>query len=236
METLVTTKVSIVLPPFMTMNDKDTRVRIGGKAHDLIMKYGIRSVSMDDIANALGISKKTIYQYYADKDELIDAIVESILTENQHKCDQYRTNSRDAVDEVMRAKQLLRDMFTDMNPSVLFDLQKYHHKAFTRFLRHKNDFLFTMVKKNIERGISEELYRPDLNVDIITRFRVESMMMPFNPDFFSKHKHSLLEVEEQLLDHFLFGIATLKGHKLILKYKQESEKNATKYDTSAKAK
>ena len=91
-------------------------------------------------------------------------------------------------------------------------------------------------KKNIERGTTEELYRSDLNVDIITRFRVESMMMPFNPDFFSKHKHSLLEVEEQLLDHFLFGIATLKGHKLILKYKQESEKNATKYDTSAKAK
>ena len=168
----------------MTTNDKDTRVRIGSKAHDLIMKYGIRSVSMDDIANALGISKKTIYQYYADKDELIDGIVETILTDNQHRCVQYRTNSRDAVDEVMRAKELLRDMFTDMNPSVLFDLQKYHHKAFTRFLRHKNDFLFSMIKNNIERGISEELYRPDLNIDVITRFRVESMMMPFNPGIF----------------------------------------------------
>lgn len=233
---MVTTKVSIVLRPVMTMNDKDTRVRIGSKAHNLIMKYGIRSVSMDDIANALGISKKTIYQYYADKDELVDAIVESIITENQLRCQQYRANARDAVDEVLSAKQLLQDMFTDMNPSVLFDLQKYHHKAFSRFLRHKNDFLFTMIKTNIERGIAEELYRPDLNVDIITRFRVESMMMPFNPDFFSKHKHSLLEVEEQLLDHFLFGIASLKGHKLILKYKQESEKNAGKYETSAKAK
>jgi TetR/AcrR family transcriptional regulator, cholesterol catabolism regulator len=220
----------------MTTNDKDTRVRIGGKAHDLIMKYGIRSVSMDDIANALGISKKTIYQYYADKDELIDGIVETILTDNQLRCGQYRANSRDAVDEVLRAKELLRDMFTDMNPSVLFDLQKYHHKAFTRFLKHKNDFLFSMIKNNLERGIAEELYRPDINIDVITRFRVESMMMPFNPDFFSKHKHSLLEVEEQMLDHYLFGIATLKGHKLILKYKQESEKNATKYETPAKAK
>jgi len=233
---LVTTKVSIVLPPDMSINDKDTRVRISGRAHELIMKYGIRSVSMDDIANALGISKKTIYQYYADKDELIDAIVESIITENQGRCLQYRANARDAVDEVLKAGELLRDMFTDMNPSVLFDLQKYHHKAFTRFLKHKNDFLFTMVKTNIEKGMAEELYRAELNVDVITRFRVESMMMPFNPDFFSKHKHSLLEVEEQLLDHFLFGIASLKGHKLILKYKQESEKNASKYETSAKAK
>ena len=85
------------------------------------------------------------------------------------------------------------------------------------------------------KRIAEELYRPEINVEIITRFRVESMMMPFSPDFFSKQKHSLIEVEEQLLEHFLFGIASLKGHKLILKYKQESDKNA-KYETVSKAK
>ncbi|MGB8194819.1 MAG: TetR/AcrR family transcriptional regulator, partial [Chitinophagaceae bacterium] len=208
--------------PDMITNDKDTRERISRKAHDLIMKYGIRSVSMDDIANALGISKKTIYQYYSDKDELVDAIVEGILCENEGQCKQYRTGASNAVDEVWSTKQMMRDMFTNMNPSVLYDMQKYHPKAFSRFLKHKNDFLYMLIKTNIEKGIAEELYRPDLNVEIMTRFRVESMLMAFNPDFFSKSKHSLLEVEEQLLEHFLFGIASLKGHKLILKYKQES--------------
>jgi TetR/AcrR family transcriptional regulator, cholesterol catabolism regulator len=220
----------------MSVNDKDTRERISIKAHELIMKYGIRSVSMDDIANSLGISKKTIYQYYADKDELVDAIVEAVINENQGRCKGYSLSARNAVDEVLRAKELLRDMFSDMNPSVLYDMQKYHPRAFNRFLKHKNDFLYTMIRSNLEKGIAEELYRPEINIEIITRFRVESMMMPFNPDFFSKHKHSLLEVEEQLLEHFLFGIASLKGHKLILKYKQESEKNASKYETVSKAK
>ena len=74
METLVTLKVSLVLRPIMT--EIDTRERIKQKAHDLFMQYGLRSVSMDDIANSLGMSKKTIYQYFADKDELVDAVVE----------------------------------------------------------------------------------------------------------------------------------------------------------------
>ncbi|HYE54784.1 MAG TPA: TetR/AcrR family transcriptional regulator [Chitinophagaceae bacterium] len=222
--------------PIMIENGKDTRYRISSKAQELIMKYGIRTVSMDDIANAVGISKKTIYQYYADKDELVDAIVESMLSENQGACLACHSNAPDAVMEVLRAKQMIREMFRDMNPTVLYDMQKYHPKAFNRFLKHKNDFLYSLIKENLEKGIAQELYRPDINVEIITRFRVESMMMPFSPDFFSKQKHSLIDVEEQLLEHFLFGIVTLKGHKLILKYKQESEKNASKYETVSKAK
>lgn len=233
---MVTTKVSIVLRPQMTPNEKDMRERISSKAHDLVMKYGVRSVSMDDIANALGISKKTIYQYFVDKDELVEAIIENTLGENQEKCTSHRAAAQNAVEEIFSAKKLLREMFSDMNPSILYDLQKYHPKAFARFLKHKNDFLFGLLRTNLEKGIKEELYRDEINVDIITRFRIESMMMPFNPDFFSKHKHSLLEVEEQLLEHFLFGIVTLKGYKLVLKYKQESEKNASKYETISKAK
>lgn len=220
----------------MTMNETDMRGRISRQAHELIMKYGIRSVSMDDIANTLGISKKTIYQYYVDKDELIDAIVEAELEDNQCRCNYDRAAAHNAVEELFKVKQQIREVFSNMNPSVLYDMQKYHPKAFARFLKHKNDFLYSVIKSNLEKGIAEELYRPDINVDIITRFRLESMMMPFNPDFFSKHKHSLLEVEEQLLEHFLFGVVSLKGYKLLMKYKQESEKNASKHETFSKAK
>jgi hypothetical protein len=83
METLVTKKVSIVLPPIMIIEAKE---RILLKAKALFMQYGIRSVSMDDIANSLGMSKKTLYQYYADKDELVDAVVEQHINEIQCDC------------------------------------------------------------------------------------------------------------------------------------------------------
>ncbi|MEO6358138.1 MAG: TetR/AcrR family transcriptional regulator, partial [Ferruginibacter sp.] len=75
------------------MADIETGERIQQKAHGLFMQFGLRSVSMDDIANSLGISKKTIYLYFADKDELVDAVVESEFQKNESICEYDRSNS-----------------------------------------------------------------------------------------------------------------------------------------------
>ncbi|MCW3089058.1 MAG: TetR/AcrR family transcriptional regulator [Ferruginibacter sp.] len=219
METLVTFIVSVVLHPNMT--DTDTGLRIRQKAHELFMQYGLRSVSMDDIANSLGISKKTIYLYFADKDELVDAVVESEFQKNERICEYDRSNSVNAVHEIFMAIDMMVEMFSSMNPALIFDMQKYYPKAFLKFHRYKNDFLFNVVRDNILRGIKEGLYRTDIHVDIISRFRVESMMMSFNPEFNSKLKLSMAVIEEELIIHFLFGLVSVEGYHLILQYQQE---------------
>jgi TetR/AcrR family transcriptional regulator, cholesterol catabolism regulator len=127
-------------------------------------------------------------------------------------------------------------MFRHLNPSILYDLQKYHPKAFTRFLKHKNDYLYSVVYSNLERGISEEFYRDDIHVELLSRFRVESMMLFFNPDFLGKQKMNFGEVQQRIMEHFLFGVASSKGHKLILKYQQEREKKISKHETGSKVK
>jgi len=203
------------------MADIDTGIRIKQKAHGLFMQYGLRSVSMDDIANSMGISKKTIYQFYADKDELVDAVVESEFKRNENICEYDRSNSKNAVHEIFMAMDMMVEMFSSMNPSFIFDMQKYHPKAFLKFNKYKNDYLFNITRDNILRGIKEEFYREDINVDIISRFRVESMMMSFNLEFNSKLKHNMAEIEEELIIHYLFGLVSLKGYKMILKYQQE---------------
>ncbi len=219
METLVTIKVSIVLCPIMT--DTDTANRIKQKAHDLVMQYGIRSVSMDDIAGALGISKKTIYQYFSDKDELVEAVIADKIKYNQDCCLQDRASASDAVHEVFLAIEMMQEMFQNMNPSVIYDMEKFHPKAFARFTQHKYNFLYKIIKENIERGIREEMYRPEIDVDVIVKARLENMMLSFNLQLFPKNKYSLVQVETQLTEHFLFGLASQKGHKLILKYQQD---------------
>ncbi len=108
METLVTKKVSLVLCPIMAMIVLDTSERIRQKAHDLFMQYGLRSVSMDDIANSLGISKKTIYQYYADKDELVNEVVGKIIAHNQSVCDFDRSSADNAIHELFMAMDFVR--------------------------------------------------------------------------------------------------------------------------------
>ena len=219
METLVTQIVSVVL--YFIMADIETGLRIRQKAHELFMQYGLRSVSMDDIASSLGISKKTIYQYFADKDELVDAVVDIEFRKNESICEYDRSNSKNAVHEIFMAMDMVVEMFSSMNPSLVFDMQKYYPKAFQKFHTHKNDYLYNVIRDNIKRGIVEELYRPELNVDIIARFRVESIMIPFNPEFFSKLKYNLAEIEEEFIIHFLFGMASVKGYKMIVKYQQE---------------
>ncbi|HMJ47261.1 MAG TPA: TetR/AcrR family transcriptional regulator [Ferruginibacter sp.] len=202
------------------MTETDVKDRIKFAAHDLVMQYSIRSVSMDDIASSLGMSKKTIYQYYKDKDELIDAVVEGVLQNTQLACNTDRAKADNAVHEVILSMDMIAQMFRKMNPSILFDMQKYHPEAFQRFLKHKNDFIYNILRQNLERGIKEALYRPEINIDILARFRVDSMFIPFTPEFQRNMKYNLLEIEQQIITNFLFGLVTLKGYKLVVKYMQ----------------
>jgi len=205
-----------------------TGERIKHKAHELFMQFGLKSVSMDDIATKLGISKKTIYQFYADKDALVDDVIQSLIKHNQQCCDIDQQKADNAVHEIFLAMDFIMEIFRSMNPSLLFDMQKYYPVAFQKFSNHKNDYLYGVIKTNLTRGVAEELYRPDLKIDVIARFRVESMMLPFNPEFHTKVKQNLADIEEEITLHFLFGMVSPKGYKLAAKYQQERLKKNNK--------
>lgn len=208
------------------MADIETGTRIRQKAHELFMQYGLRSVSMDDIAGSMGISKKTIYHFFADKDELVDAVIENEFQKNENICELDRSKSKNAIHEIFLAMDMVVEMFSSMNPALIFDMQKYHPKAFLKFHAYKNDFLYNVVVDNISRGIDEELYRKEINIDIMARFRVETMMMSFNMDFNAKLKNKMAEIEEELILHFLFGLVSLKGYKMVLKYQEDRIKKS----------
>jgi len=203
------------------------------KAEELFMQFGIRSVSMDDIANNLGMSKKTLYQYYADKDELVDAVVDGHIREIQSDCLNCRKEAEDAVHEIFITMEKIMDEFNNMNPMLLYDLEKFHFRSYQRFKEHKDKFLGQMIRENIESGIKEELYREDVNVDIMTKFRIESLLIPFNVVVFPPGKYNLATTSEQIIQHFVYGLATIKGHKLIQKYNQQRQKNL-KHEESRK--
>lgn len=209
------------VPLIQQMEIKD---RIKQKAHDMVMQFGIRSVSMDDIANALGMSKKTIYQYYADKDELVDAVVDDELNKTQADCEACKVNSKDAVEEIVLTMNQIHDQFQNMNPVILYDLEKFHPKAFQKFLKHKHEYLYRVIRQNMERGTKEELYRPDLNIDVLSKYRLESMMIAFNLNVFPPGKYRLADVTEIIMENFVYGLATVKGHKLLMKYRNELTK------------
>lgn len=203
----------------------DLKERIQQRANDLFRRYGVKSITMDEIAAQLGVSKKTIYQYFSDKDELVDTVTSNVIGYAQQCCEKQKEGSRDAIHEIFQAMDFVREMFTDMNPAMLHDLDRFHPRAYKIFLDHKNKYLYQLIRANLERGIAEELYRPEINIDIISRVRLEGMHMAFNQDIFPSSRYNLAETQKVIIEHFLFGIASLKGHKLILKYQQERSKS-----------
>lgn len=211
------------------MSETGNKERIQQKAHDLFMEYGLRSVSMDDIANALGISKKTIYQFFADKDELVQAVLSDVITNNKDCCQRDISISENAVHEIFIAMDMMAEMLGGMNPSLLFDMQKYHPATYEKFRLYKNEFLYNVMRQNLLRGIEEGLYRDDLNIEIIARFRVEGIMVCFNKEFQTQVKQNLVIIEQEIIHHYVCGIANMKGHKLILKYKQERQKKQSNH-------
>lgn len=194
--------------------------RIATKAHDLFLRYGIRSISMDEIASQLGISKKTIYQFYTDKDSLVESVVETMLADNENECFTTREKSENPVHEIFIAMTMVQDLLKVMNPTLVYDLQKYHPGAHKKLTDHQNKFLYRLIKENLEDGISQQLYRPDINVEIIARFRLATIFTMFNLDLFPTGKYNLAIVMEETTIHFLYGITTVKGQKLIQKYQQ----------------
>jgi TetR/AcrR family transcriptional regulator, cholesterol catabolism regulator len=202
----------------------ETKERILVKANELFNRYGIRSVSMDDIATHLSMSKKTLYQFYTDKDELVNAVFDIALTSNKSNCLECTKKGENAIHEIFLSFDIMEEMLKTMNPSVLFDMQKYHPSAFKKFDDFKNSFLYKIIKANLDRGVKEELYRAEIDTDILSRYRLHSVLLSFNPDVFPTIKTNAAYIEQQLIECFVYGLATPKGYKLIEKYKNQRTK------------
>src|SRR5690242_8793873 len=195
--------------------------RIKEKADELYRRYGVKSVTMDEIASQLGVSKKTIYQSYKDKNELVDAVIEDMLEYNKVCCNTSRQKAGNAIQEIYLGMETLQEMLDNMNPSILYDIERGHPQTFNKFKEFKYNFLLELMRSNIEKGKQEGLYREDINTEFISKVRIEMIMLAFNEEIFPKHKYSLVYIQQQLLEYFLYALVTPKGYKLITKYKKE---------------
>ena len=199
----------------------DPKERIIEQAKSLFLKLGIRSVSMDDICAHLAISKKTLYQHFADKDELVDMVLQKQIAGMQAETNDCCLQADNAIQEVIKTMEMMVKHFTSMNPVVLFDLQKFHLNSFNKFKDHKYQFILEIISNNMRRGIAEGLYRADINVDVLSRFRLESMEIAFNVDLFPTDRYNLVEVSIAIIENFLYGLATEKGFSMIEAYKNK---------------
>jgi len=202
----------------------DVKERILGKAADLFLRYGIRSITMDEIASQLGISKKTIYQFFTDKDDMVSAVIDQEIHKNEVECVQFRQQAENAVHQIFLAQESVEEMLKYTNPLMVYDLEKHHPRAYKRLKEFKYQFLHQVLMDNLQWGMEEEVYRAGLHKDIVVKARIEAAFLVFNPDVYPHSRYKVVEVAYELAILFLHGVVTDKGRKLIEKYTTERNK------------
>jgi AcrR family transcriptional regulator len=209
------------------MDELDIKEKILKGAEDLFLKYGIRSISMDDIARHLSVSKKTLYQHFADKDELVIMVSKNHLERSRKSYEEIRDRSKNCIEELAMISVCMKHDMEGLNPGMLFDLQKFHPKAWSHWLDYKNKFIRDSVVRNLDQGIEEGFIRPEISPEVMATVRIELVQIAFNTELFPPGRFKLAEVQEQIFDHFVYGLVTDKGRKLYQKHKELNHQPST---------
>ncbi|WP_421828074.1 TetR/AcrR family transcriptional regulator [Larkinella sp.] len=201
----------------------EIKERILLKAEALFWKFGTRSITMDDISRDVGISKKTLYQHFTDKDDIVYQVMLYRLEKNRENVSCYMATAHDPIEEILLASEMMRQHLAEMNPALWIDVQRHYPRAWEVCTEFKEKFLLESIRNNLKRGIEQALYRPEIDVEIMARLRMELIRMAFDTDVFPRGVTAMIEVQIQLLHHFVRGILTEKGILIYNQYVKEHQ-------------
>jgi TetR/AcrR family transcriptional regulator, cholesterol catabolism regulator len=191
----------------------------------LYQRYGIKSVTMDDVARHLCISKKTLYEYFNDKEDLVNQVLLQAYEKSGVFFSEIEKKNLNALEELLEVYKLIHTMFVDYNPSMEYDVRKYYPDLHSRFREMRRKRMYESAYRNLNNGKKEGLYRKDINSRVIAKlhvFRVENM---FENDLFSIEEITSMKVFHQMFFYHVYGILSEKGHEFFEKNFRKSAIN-----------
>ncbi len=191
------------------------------KVRELFYKFGVRSISIDDICRDTGISKKMFYQYIHSKNELVEKLLELERESFEVIFSTHNFDGVNAIDVLLIVSREVGERFWDISPSMTFDLKKYYPEIYHKHVEERIDFIYHQIQLNIKKGIRDEMYRSDLSIELISRLYIRRLIDLHNPEFFPADKFSFQTLFNVMFDNFIRGIATEIGIEYYEKQKQK---------------
>jgi AcrR family transcriptional regulator len=183
--------------------------KIIAKASDLFLKLGFKSVTMDDIAGEMCISKKTIYKYFCNKEVLIEESTSMVHRQVHEIIDSIVAKNYNAIHENFEIREMFRDMFkNNMDTSPIYQLKKHYPEIYQNVLSHEIEQCTQYFRENIKKGISEKLYRPDINIEVYVKFYY-TLIFHINENTISEREAQ--EIELEALEYHTRAMATPDG-------------------------
>ena len=196
----------------------EVKDRIIEESRKLFFKYGVKQVTMDDVSKNLSMSKKTLYQYFSDKDELVEDVTKVHLEQEKMEMDDISNNSANSIEELYQVSRCIRKNINEINPAVLFDLKRSYHKSYLLWTKFKEEYIAESIIKNLKRGIEDGYFRKEINLEIMAKLRLMEIQLLFDNELFPMRQFDFRDVQLQLFNHFVFGIVTGKGRELYAEY------------------
>jgi AcrR family transcriptional regulator len=179
-------------------------------ATGLFRQYGVRSVTMDDIARQGGMSKKTIYQEFKDKGQLVFEAFSAFLEKDECKLQKIYEQEDGVIEHFVQMSQFIRERYADMNPLILNEIKRYYPQSWKRFEEFKKEHATKGMVDILERGKRLGYFRKEINVEILAIMRMEQIAFNYQT-LPSASSFNMMELQLQIFDHFIHGVLTDKG-------------------------
>jgi len=207
----------------MSVDTQDKTIQYIQKASDTFLRYGFKSVTMNDIARELGISKKTLYQFVDNKNDLILRCLAMEMKEEQEFIVSVRQQQKNAIEEMLDIAVHVNQTLKKINPAALYDLQKYYPDAWKVIEAYTHEYIFAHIIENLERGKKEGLYRTDVEEDIIARLFIGKSQLLLNNTLFPYPQYKTSELHSAHIMYHMRGVASDKGLKILEQHIKNAE-------------
>lgn len=180
-------------------------------ARKVFMQYGIKSINMDDMAKHLGISKKTLYLHVTNKEDLVKKTLLHHCELEDSQINAICNRGLNAIDEQFEIMYWVVGMLSNVHPSILFDLQKYHPEVYTAMHKSRDNSIYSCMLMNIKKGQKEGLYRKDMNPEIIVKYYTARVELVFDENLFPHSIWNIAQIYTEIFKYHIRGIASEKG-------------------------
>jgi AcrR family transcriptional regulator len=206
---------------FAGMNEEMSHIL--EKVTIMYLRYGIKSVTMDDVSRELGISKKTLYQYFSDKNDLVKKVIDKEI-ERIHKSFKKITDQNlNAIEEILEFNKLATQVINTHSSSALYDLKKYYPELHENIIKIWSEKMYDMVIQNLIKGKAQGIIRKDLNEEVIAKLHVSRIMVMTEDILFTHEELVSKEVSKEIYIYHIHGIANAKGLEILEKNLRKSE-------------
>ena len=185
--------------------------KIINKSDNLFRTYGLRGVTMDNICSELGMSKKTIYKYFQDKESIATESINFYFSGLLSEINRLNKTCKNSIEFSIKLSRFFRSTINDINPLYVKDVKKYYPSLDKIINEYKSKIFFKGVSDNIVRGKKEGYIRKEIDEVILSKLRIEEMEIAFDQDVFPYQEYDFRKVQVQFFDHFMRGILTEKG-------------------------